>query len=266
MIYVLSGGTSLNFKVVGGTTQPTTASENTIWVNTSTSITSWVFSATQPASPASGMVWFATDTTASASFNALKKNGIFIYPTGCKQYISGAWVDKEASTYQNSVWLKWYEYLMKSGTLTDLGAGLGTNVTGGWTGYGNASISYTAGSSIYLNGNVNKNAEGSSTHTTNTIDLTPYKELRAHISDVTFSGPNPGVFNIFVGGTSAWQGSGGTRAASIGFGLNELNVGDTVILDISSVNAAYYVCLAISNSGNTTAQGGSVNIDEIYFY
>ena len=42
------GGTPLNFKVVGGTSAPSNPKENTIWVNTSTAITSWDFSATEP--------------------------------------------------------------------------------------------------------------------------------------------------------------------------------------------------------------------------
>lgn len=38
----------LNFKVIGGTTRPTSPANNTIWVNTSTTITSWDFSSSQP--------------------------------------------------------------------------------------------------------------------------------------------------------------------------------------------------------------------------
>lgn len=38
-----SGSNGLNFKVVGGTTQPTNPCENTIWVDTDIDITSWFF-------------------------------------------------------------------------------------------------------------------------------------------------------------------------------------------------------------------------------
>lgn len=38
----------LNFRVAGGTTQPTSPSENTIWVNTDTEISEWTFSAEDP--------------------------------------------------------------------------------------------------------------------------------------------------------------------------------------------------------------------------
>ena len=39
---------ALNFTVVNGTSAPSSPTENTIWVNTSTAITGWDFSATQP--------------------------------------------------------------------------------------------------------------------------------------------------------------------------------------------------------------------------
>ena len=48
MIYVLGGGANLNFKVVGGTTEPASLKENTIWVNTDQKITSWHFGAEEP--------------------------------------------------------------------------------------------------------------------------------------------------------------------------------------------------------------------------
>lgn len=50
-----AGGASiLNFKVVGGTTQPESPKENTIWVNTGTEISGWVFSPEEPAEPSGG--------------------------------------------------------------------------------------------------------------------------------------------------------------------------------------------------------------------
>ena len=50
-----SGGTSLNFKVVGNP-KPTSPKENTIWINTDVPITGYHFSATQPETMAEGMV------------------------------------------------------------------------------------------------------------------------------------------------------------------------------------------------------------------
>ena len=125
IINATTGGAGLNFNVVGGTAQPTSPKENTVWVNTGTGISSWVFSATQPSSPSAGMVWFQAGTSAPASFNALKKNNITVYPNGCKQYVSGAWVSKTAKTYQSGAWAEWIVYLIKNGDCA--------NVTGGWT-------------------------------------------------------------------------------------------------------------------------------------
>lgn len=115
-------GGSLNFKVAGGTTQPT-GKENLIWVNTSETITGYVFSASEPENPIEGLVWIATGTTSPAPFNAEKKNGLWIYPTGCKQYVSSAWVTKTAQTYQDGVWVNWYTYLLADGvTMAALGS------------------------------------------------------------------------------------------------------------------------------------------------
>lgn len=116
MIFNVSGGggTALNFRVVGGTTAPSNPKENMIWVNTSTKITSYIFSATQPTGSA-GMVWISTGTSSSVEFNALKKNGIQVYPISAKQYVSGAWVDKTAKSYQGGKWVEWRIYLYNSG-------------------------------------------------------------------------------------------------------------------------------------------------------
>ena len=101
-----AGGVSaLNFKVVGGTSQPVNPKENTIWVNTQTEISGWAFSATEPGSPVEGMVWIATGASSNADFNAIKKNCVQVYPFSAKQYISGAWVGNEAKIFQNGLML-----------------------------------------------------------------------------------------------------------------------------------------------------------------
>lgn len=106
-IQSIPDGVELNFEVVGGTSQPISPKENTIWVNTSTTISSWVFSATQPSNPSNGMVWISTGTSSTVKFNALKKNGIQVYPLSAKQMVSGALVDKTAKSYQGGKWVNW---------------------------------------------------------------------------------------------------------------------------------------------------------------
>lgn len=119
------GGTSLNFKVAGNP-QPENPRENTIWVNTDVPIGAWYFTATQPENLNEGDVWFPVGTSSSVEFNALKKNGIQIYPLAAKQCVGGAWVDVEAKIYQGGEWVDWIVYLLKDGNEC-------TRITGGWT-------------------------------------------------------------------------------------------------------------------------------------
>ena len=109
-----SGG--LNFQVIGGTTAPSNPKENMIWVNTSTKITSYIFSATQPTGSA-GMVWISTGTSSTIAFNALKKNGLQVYPISAKQYVNGAWVSVTALSYQGGEWVEWISFLYDRGEI-----------------------------------------------------------------------------------------------------------------------------------------------------
>lgn len=126
IINMIGGGGGLAFRVIGGTSAPSNPKPNDIWVNTNEKITSYIFSATEPEGYAEGMVWISTSTSSTIEFNALKKNGIQVYPVSAKQYISGAWVDKAAKTYQNGAWVDWWD-----GTLYDTGNEF-SYVTGGW--------------------------------------------------------------------------------------------------------------------------------------
>lgn len=101
-----NGGVSLNFKVVGGTSAPSNPTENTIWVNTSTTITSWMLSSTQPSS-ATGKVWIKTAESSAVAFNTLKRNGVQVYPVIAYQYNGSSWVTKDAKIYQGGAWKAW---------------------------------------------------------------------------------------------------------------------------------------------------------------
>ena len=112
-----AGGTdALNFKVVGGTKQPENPKENTVWVNTDTAISGWVFSPEEPAQPSEGLVWIGVGSGGNR-FNALKKNGILLAPVSAKLY-SGGWIDVEAFLYAGG-WVQFGsllpEYFYKDG-------------------------------------------------------------------------------------------------------------------------------------------------------
>jgi hypothetical protein len=123
------GGNPLNFEIVGGTSQPINPKENTIWVNTSTAISEWVFRAEQPTG-ASGKVWFEVGASSETSFNTLKENEIRVYPISAKQYVSGSWQNVEAKSYLNGEWKEW----IPDGALYYKGNEM-TAKTGGWSAY-----------------------------------------------------------------------------------------------------------------------------------
>lgn len=53
---------------------------------------------------AEGTVWFQTGATSTVEFNALKKNGLQVYPLKASRYISGAWTEVAAKIYQSGSW------------------------------------------------------------------------------------------------------------------------------------------------------------------
>ena len=238
------GGASLNFKVVGSTSAPASPKENTIWVNTSTEITSWVFSATEPETPAAGMVWISVGESSPVAFNALKKNNITVYPLTAKQYVSGAWVDKEAKSYQNGAWVDWWNgELYKNGDEYE-------NITGGWIGtpkkYDSASnaveATITRGSTTIT---MKPNGDGGClVHTANKIDLTNYSKL---IFDGKVSGAtayaslaNMRVWSDF----GTYQTSNAVATASLQYHSN-----GEVTLDVSKLTGSYYIGFGLHASG-----------------
>lgn len=225
------GGSGLNFKVVGGTVQPTSPSENMIWVNTSVAITSWVFSATAPTNPAAGMVWFATGSSSSVAFNAVKKNGIWVYPAGCQQYVSGAWVTKTAKTYQSGAWKDWQLTLYKAGTkrvkFTD----------GNDTAYGTASLNWGAATADFTSNQPSDTRAYTSVYTyTPPMNLAGCSQLICTLSAASYADSNA-HFIIAVSSTAApalsYQGTVtnvlGQAQATTGSSL-------TLALDISSIS------------------------------
>lgn len=118
-------GAGLNFKIVGGTTQPASPKENTIWVNTDLEITGWGFD-TEPADYlTTGGVWIKTGTNGNVELNALKKNGICIYPQSCMQWDGTKYVSKDVKVYKNGEWLALKIWFLQGGEQY-------RDATGGW--------------------------------------------------------------------------------------------------------------------------------------
>ena len=231
-------GAGVNFKVVGGTTQPTDPSENTIWVNTDTAISGWVFSASAPAEPVEGLVWLQTGTYSNVEFNALRKNGIQVYPLTAKQYVDSTWVEKTAYSYQDGNWVAWLrrEILYEPGNEN-------IPVTGGWTytSKGYSSDASTAGTPTITRGDTMLTAQmpggsGAIIHPANKIDLTEYSTI---VFDGIITGATgyPSLCNLRV-----WSEFG--DYSSIGYSASvtiQKNVDGEVSLDVSELSGRFYI-------------------------
>ena len=127
------GGGGLNLKVVGGTTKPTNPRENTIWVSTTTAITGYVLSPTQPETGTEGLVWLKTADT-GVEINVGRKNAVLLHLASGMLYTGGKWASVDAWAYINSAWKQFS--IAFDGRLYDNGDQC-TDITGGWgiTGY-----------------------------------------------------------------------------------------------------------------------------------
>ena len=243
------GGANLNYKVVGGTSVPSSPAVNTIWVNTSTAITSHVFSSEQPTSPVEGMVWFQIGTQSAVLFNALKKNGIILHPLRAKQYISGAWVTKTAKSYQGSAWLEWIAdtYLYNNGDTCD-------DITGGWQGRAWAEDSGTAGSVPLISFNANSMVVttngGNYARTTVEIkkdfDFTHFKTITAIYSFSGSVSETASLFMVIPRNKTYWGASHAVASKALAKGTEK-----TATLDVSAISGAYDVAFGIRCTGGT---------------
>lgn len=168
------GGGGLNFKVVGGSTQPADPSENTIWVNTDIPVSSYAFQTLAPDDPDEGMLWIITGTSSSISFNVLKKNSVVVYPISAKQYVGGEWRNASAYIYQAGKWIEFSKtfdgYLFNNGSVNE-------DITGGWV--PRDSLAAVGEVLSGYEGNVPSQYAGTCS-TANKIDLTDYKTVKAN--------------------------------------------------------------------------------------
>lgn len=232
-IAAIKGGVDLNFQVIWGDC-PDTAEENTVWVDTA-SVESWVFSPAAPEDPAEGMVWIYTGTQSAVKFNALKKNGVMVYPLSVKQYVGGAWVDKTAKSYQNGAWVDWITYLYNNGDEC-------ADLTGGWeekaTDSNEKGITKGANKITVSVSRTSGNHQGSIAGTKNMVDLANVKTLRVTVADYSNSSGNANFCRIGV--TNTGFNSENTIAA-----YKVVSGNGTVELDVSSLSGSYYIFFGI---------------------
>lgn len=239
MIFNASGGGApLNFKVLGGTSQPS-GQENTIWVNTDAGITSWVFAPTAPETPAEGMVWFSTGQSSVVAFNALRKNTITVCPLAAKQYIGDKWEEREAMSYQGGEWRSWIRYLYNNGdACTENGgdwAAAGKNLSSDGGGSSKPTMTMN-GTNMVMTLNVSGN-KGGIVYKEQAIDLTG-------VSTINIKGKRSTALSLETWTSlNVWSSLGtyivSNRAANLNFGKDtgtlDLN------LDVSRLTGEHYI-------------------------
>ena len=217
------GANPLNFKIVGGTTKPSNPRLNTIWVNTGTEITSWIFSATEPSTPEPGMVWLQIGTIGRAGFNALKKNSILLQPSLAKQYVTDKWESKPAMTFlkqseeSEGSWVEWAWYMFKED------AGFAEGFTGFHAGWVSGEITYTDGR-IIIPLYKEEGYSGECFVSNEKIDLTNY--TMAYLSGLTVSHYGAGGYATTI---------------SYGFGADESQFEASEYIDTSSGSNGEYI-------------------------
>lgn len=197
---------------------------------------------------ATGHLWIHTGDSSNIEWNALKKNGLQVYPLAANQYVSGAWVTKPTKIYQGGAWKDWW-----SGELYTAGDEW-TGITGGWVAKNTGSL--TTGTLE------NKNSVLTATAlinrcvwatTANKINLSNYKTLSVKVT----SRGSTGTCSFGYSEGNSWN------AASDMVARTEIDTGKTgtFTLDISKVTGEYYVCLRMANS--STSNSGTVSVSEV---
>ena len=247
-------GDGLNATIVGGTAQPASPKENTIWANTDAEITGWSFSAVQPVAPTEGMVWFESGGSNGCGLNILVKNEAFVYPYGAMQYVSGVWVPVEAKSYTGGQWVDWKTYLIHGNDLC-------SDLTGGWSAVAKQISQYggTAAKPSVTTGDgcikiSSASGKDGIVYTAQKVDLTNYKTLVFKGSAVVSSQGYGHSIVIWSSIGTYWDASG-TSVAKMG--LSDSPTDATRRLSVENLTGSYYI-------GFGMFYGGSFTVEALY--
>lgn len=194
-----------------------------------------------------GEVWISTGMNSKVKLNALKKNGIQVYPLRAKQYVGDAFVDVVAMSYRNGKWVDWLTYLYKDGDKC-------TQVTGGWTTYGNyTSVTYNSDSVTIQATSANATA---SLTTTNKIDVTDIDMLYFYIDKRTSGNYSARTAAVGICTSRDIANNGFVASTSV----QTSKEAALYKVDVSNYPGSYYVGLF-----EVRANDGLMQCSEVYF-
>lgn len=195
-----------------------------------------------------GTAWMTTGISSTTAFDALKKNGIQVYPISAKQYVNGAWVDKTAKSYIGGKWVDWWNgELYKDGNEY-------ITFTGGWE----------SRKSTEAAGTVKKNASNFVVSTSDyqliycktvdTVDLTKYSKVTFKVTDISASVHNEITLGVYPENFDfRWTDTTAQLKLTYETGKHSI--------DVSALSGKYYVAVrAASNSGVST----TVTVSEVF--
>ena len=195
-----------------------------------------------------GMVWIKTGNSSPVEFNALKKNGIQVYPHSAKQYVGGTWVDKTAKTYLGGEWCEW----IPAGALFWQGNQF-DSLTGGWYSgnvFADAAGTFTTNGGMLNVAHTNGGYSSNAVRCTNKISLSGASALKCNVASM--SGTHDG-FKLCVS-TSNFEPVDATAVANIS------KTGETA-LDVSGLTGSYYVYIF----SYTSSTKFSYSVDKVWY-
>lgn len=114
-----TGGASLNLRIMGGNTQPTSPVENMVWLNTNVAIPHWYIQNDAPADPVEGTVYITVMTSSNIVLQTLRNNGMKLYFGTAYQYQNGSWATLGGQVYQNGAWKDLQKFVYNAGVFNE---------------------------------------------------------------------------------------------------------------------------------------------------
>ena len=250
-----TGGTGLNYNIVVSAVRPSTAYENTLWVQSSIPLNRYAVASVRPSYLNQTGDLHIKIGNSNTSFNALVNNAIIMTPQLAVQRNSaGQWITCPLEYYNGTQW----QTVSSTLWLLD-GAETFNDVTGGWATYmtGNSWYNYyDLGLGRVPNpyefyaggGDSNKIADKI---TTLPIDLTGVRFLTLDCTGhERFGGGAIGTPQNFVYISSAANGNHANNV--VAYTKTTYNGRHEITLNVTNYNGLYYVGAGMTQSGSAT--------------
>jgi hypothetical protein len=193
-----------------------------------------------------GMLWVRTSLYSPVSLNLLKKHMLQAYPVFFQQYISGAWINKDAAVYIENKWVDFATYLYLNGNEN-------VDFTGGWTAKALRSTSVEGSmGSVSVQPKITKGfnclhatmpyisgaGPAGVIHCTNKIDVTKFNKLCFY--GVMCAGVSSTSIQIALWSDWGYEQNTNCAVAYVG------DVTQFASLDISNLSGEYYIGIGLS--------------------